>query len=389
MFGRTVFNTGNLSPEVEWPSDEAEEEPVLAAIELGDLSRLLSKAVSETLSPFEGRRIGFALSGGVDSSMLLFLVKRAMPDLDVVAYHSDWDYPPKSELRYAEMAASFADVPLKVIDVSPARQLPHLDDALTKVRNISYSTPPVYMVFEEMANDDVEVAVNALGLDELFAGYTFHKSYYERKRFRFIPYSKTLSGYRICQSVNRRYGTEKAWFLAHVAPSHAKPFVVDSDVDLARLYEERIRARTTWNSMHNFLLEALTSNFGNMIARAAEANGLNILYPYMHRELMRKCLDYPPQVKVNKAPVRALMRQEFGFPEELANRGEKWDKVGWGGTGIPYYQDQSYMQAIEPDMAIAGDWFTKEGIKTLSELGTKPSVQGLKMALFLKILELV
>ncbi|MHA2602718.1 MAG: asparagine synthase C-terminal domain-containing protein [Candidatus Thorarchaeota archaeon SMTZ1-83] len=390
MFGRTVFGTEHLTPEIPKLSNEIASEPTqLDNAELSLLSDLLFEAVTDSMSAFENKKIGLALSGGVDSSLLLYLLRQCCKNADVVAYHSDWNYPPKSELEFAKLAAEFTDVPLKIVDVSPDKQIPHLDEALSRTKTISYTTVPVYMVFKKMADDGIDVAVNALGLDELFAGYTFHRSYYERRRFRFVPYSAFLLKYRIVQAAARRYGSDKAWFLAHVAPHYATRLVKDSHVDIARLYEENLKASTMWTSMHNFLLDAMAYNWGNLIARPAHANGLEIIFPYLHNGLIGKCLEYHPLAKINKAPVRELMRSRYNFPEEIARRGETWDKVGWGGTGTPYFQDASYMQAIDPDPTVAKEWFTDHGVRKLSELPTKPTVLALKMALFLRTAEIV
>jgi len=390
MFGRTVFGAENLVQEIEWPRDDASEAPSsLSKSDYEELSELLFKLTRETFKDYKDSKLGFALSGGVDSSLALYLLKRIFPDIDVTAYHSDWDYPLNSELEYAKIAADFAKAPLKVVDVSTPKQIPFIDDALSKTKTISYSTIPVYMTFNEMAKDGVDIAVNALGLDELFAGYTFHRKYYERSRIHAVPDIKSIAKLRYGPPLARRYGTDKAWFLSHVAPLHATQFVKDSDIDIGELYEKKIKTKTMWNSIHNFLLDAMLHNFGNLISRSAKSCNLQVVYPFMHKEFMRKCLDLNPAVKVNKAPIRTLMREYYGFPNVLAARGENLDKIGWGGTGDPYFRDKKYMETIHPDKRIAQDWFTEEGMKSIEAFDINPDVRILKMALFLKTLELV
>ncbi|MHA2149251.1 MAG: asparagine synthase-related protein [Candidatus Thorarchaeota archaeon] len=391
LFGKTVFENVHITPEIEWPKDSVDQDNLtFSDAQLEELSNLLSKTVVETLREFVGTKIGLTLSGGVDSSLVLYLLKMVYPDADVVAYHSDWHYPPTSELQYAKMAAEFAHTPLEIVDVSPNKQLPFMDDALSKTKTISFSTIPLYMVFKKMADDGIEVVVNALGLDELFGGYTFHRRYYERSRIRFLPRMSLLSKGRLGPAVARRYGRDKAWFMAHTSPLNSTPMVRESKVDFDKFYEEKFKANTLWNSMHNYLLNSMVYYTGNLIGRPAIANGLKIVFPYMHKALMRQCLDYHPFAKINKAPIRSLMRQTYNFPEELASRGEKWgDKIGWGGTVIPYVQSSSYMDAIKPDMSTAQEWFTKAGLRQLSEIGTNSKASAISMALFLKTLELI
>ncbi|MHA2424851.1 MAG: asparagine synthase-related protein [Candidatus Thorarchaeota archaeon] len=390
MFGRTVFGAENLTQEIEWPRDDAPKAPSeLSKTDYEAITELLFKLTRDTLGVFVDSKIGVALSGGVDSSLILYLLKKQYPDADVTAYHSDWGYPPKSELEFAKMAAEFAGAPIKIVDVCTSKQIQFIDDALSKTKTISYSTVPVYMTFQEMANDGVDIAVNALGLDELFAGYTFHRKYFERSKLRVLPGIKTIAKMKYGPALARRYGTDKTWFLSHIAPLHSTPFVRDCELDIGRLYEEKIKATSMWNSIHNFLLDAMLHNFGNLIRRSGKASGLNVIYPFMHKEFMRKCLDLNPVVKVNKAPIRALMRETFGFPEVLAARGENLDKIGWGGTGDPYFQNKEYMDAIRPDKTLAKEWFTDRGMASINEFDSNPNVRKLKMALFLKTLELV
>lgn len=391
LFGKTVFENVHVTPEIEWPKDEPLDDlPSLNESQLEELKNLLLEAVANTLSSFKDKKIGLALSGGVDSSLVLYLLKKIYPAADVTAYHSDWHYPPTSELRYAEMAAKLSNTRLKVIDVSPSKQLHFMDDALSKTKTICFSTTPVYMVFNEMAKDGMDIAVNALGLDELFGGYSFHRSYYQRSRMHLLPRMSVLTKGRIGPAMARRYGTDKAWFMAHTSPLVGEALVQDSNVDFEVLYEEKIKAKTLWTTMHNYLLNSMVYFVGNLIGRPAKANGLDIVFPYLYKPLMRKCLDYNPEAKINKAPIRKLMREEFAFPEELASKGENWgEKIGWGGTIIPYIQDKNYMDAIKPDQTIAGDWFTDAGLRNLSMLETRPKSNALNMALFLKTLELV
>ena len=390
MFGRSVFDTNHLSPDVplmqdtdDWVTSE------LTPEELDTLSDSLHAMVRNTLGPHSNKRIGYTLSGGVDSSLLLYLLKQVYPDCEVVAYHTDWKYEPKNELPYAKIAAEFAGVDLKVIDVSPSAQIPHLDEALRRVRTISYSAPPVYMVFKAMADDEMEIGVNALGLDELLAGYGVHNAYYERGRAQFLPYSNTFMNSRFGREALRRFGNDKAWFLAHAVPRSATKYVSDSTIDFSRIFDEDVKGEFLWTKMHNWSLDAMTNNYGDLIARGAKAAGLDVVFPYMDAQLMKLCLAYPPLAKKNKAPARHLMRLRYSFPEELASRGEKWDKIGWGGTGIPYFQDNEYMRYITTNLDEGRDWFTPVALKELSELQSTPNVRALHMAMFLKTIELL
>jgi asparagine synthetase B (glutamine-hydrolysing) len=390
MFGQSVFNMKDQSPKIAWPLPKTEHKtPSLTSNELNELAHLLRNAAKTSLKQYENSRIGLTLSGGVDSSLLLYLLREVFPRSDITAYHTDWKYAPRSELKYAEIAASHSKTPLKVIDVSPKAQIPFIDEALSKSLTVSYTEIAVYMAFKAMAEDGVDVAVNALGLDELFAGYTVHRRFYNRSRLQFIPSNRRLMNYLPYRFISLKLGTDKAFFFSHNIPNYGTQYVSDSNVDFNEIYREKIESGDLWTNIHKWTLFAMINNFACSIIRPAEANGLDVLFPYMDHELMTKCLSYNSQAKMNKAPIRRMMRETFGFPNEITSRGEQWDKIGWGGTIAPYLTSKEYMSSIMPQHSNPEDWFTKAGLKEYRTFPDKPSVRALHMAMFLKTLELV
>jgi asparagine synthetase B (glutamine-hydrolysing) len=390
MFGQSIFGLKDKSPEISWPKPEMKHHtPSLSSAELDELAQLLRSAAQRTLTKYENARIGLALSGGVDSSLLLYLIKDVFPNSDVTAYHTDWKYAPRSELKFAEMAADFTKTPLKMIDVSPTAQIPHIDEALSKSLTMSYTAIPVYMTFKTMADDGIDVAINALGLDELFAGYTVHRRFFKRSRLQLIPHIKRFMNLRPYRYASLKLGTGKAFFFSQNIPYSGTKYVLDSNVNFNELYSEKIESENLWTTIHNWILWAMVSNFASSMIRPADATGVDILFPYMDHELMAKSFSYNPQAKFNKAPIRLLMREAFGFPEELASRGEQWDKIGWGGTIAPYLASKEYLKSVAPSKSNPNDWFTSDGMKDYRTFPDKPSVRALHMALFLRTLELV
>ena len=75
--------------------------------------------------------------------------------------------------------------------------------------------------------------------------------------------------------------------------------------------------------------------------------------------------------------------------EELAKKGEEWDKIGWGGTISPYLASKKYLNSITPKKTSPKEWFTTKGLKEYQTFPEKPSVRALHMAMFLKTLELI
>jgi asparagine synthetase B (glutamine-hydrolysing) len=390
MFRRSVFGMPDLAPPIVCPPQHLPESGTrLTETQLGELVHLLEGAACRSLDKYHGKEVGFTLSGGVDSSLLLYLIKRVYPDIDIVAYHTDWGFAPRSELRFAKLAADFVGVKLRVVDVSPKAQLAHIEEALPAARTLSYSTVAVYMVFQTMARDGMDVAVNALGLDELFAGYTVHRRFYNRSRIRFVPPIRRLTGWNPYRYACFKWGIDKAFFMADNLPDYASRMVRGSTIDLSEVYDQKIASKDLWTDIHKWILWAMVSNFANAISRCARPHGLSVVYPYMDHPLMKQCLQYSPIAKMNKAPIRYLMRNIFHFPEDIPSRGERWDKIGWGGSADPYFAKKEYMSAVQPRKDTSREWFTSRGLSEYRRLGTKPTVRALLMALFLKTLEVI
>ncbi len=390
MFDLSIFNNSNLSPDISWPDQSiGQADQPLTKEKLEELSSLLINATRNIIQPHLGKKIGFTLSGGVDSSLLLYLMKKVYPDIEVTAYHTDWKFEGRSELQFAKMAADFVDVPLKVIDVSPEAQVPYIEEALAHSKIVAYSLVPVYMAHHAMKQDDITIAVNALGLDELFAGYTIHRRYYSRGKIHFVPHIPQLTPNRLYRGASLKWGGNKTFLLANSAPNYSTRFVESSSIDLSKIYEEKIRSSDLWLEIHRWILWAMKGNYANLISHPALANGVTVLFPYMDKELMEKTHEYGPLIKKNKAPIRALMRDFYRFPPELSQRGENWDKIGWGGTISPYLASKKYLNSITPQKTSPKEWFTTKGLKEYQTFPEKPSVRALHMAMFLKTLELV
>jgi asparagine synthetase B (glutamine-hydrolysing) len=387
MLGQSVFDVKMIVPDIFWPPDEAPtSNKDLLKTDYDKLVEQLEASVRKSLTGCEDKKVGLTLSGGVDSSLALFLIKRVFPEIDLVAYHTDYQTPERSELQFARITADFVGVPLRAVAASASAQAPFVEETVIKHKLIDQNATCAYMAFKTMAEDSVDIAVNGLGLDELFAGYTIHRRYYERSAFHYLPFSEFLQSSKYYREACRRWGSDKAWLLSDIAPRLSTTYVKESNVDFNQIFSS-IQKKYLWNTIHNWILHAMINSFANNISVMARLNGLDVIYPYMEHNLMKLCLSYSPSARWNKAPIRKIMRETYGFPSEIPARGEKWDKLGWGSMPVTYFDSKEYMSIIKPNLETAKDWFTPDGVKELKDISQARSVRSLHMALFLKILE--
>jgi asparagine synthase (glutamine-hydrolysing) len=136
-----------------------------------ELATVLRRAVRTTLP--ENMPVGFLLSGGLDSSLVLALAAEYMGS-GLPAFSIGYEGVPalQDERRFARAAAHHAEADLYEVEISPRQVLPllrktvwHLDEP-----NQDPITVPSYAVFGA-ARERVRVVLTGDGADELFAGY--------------------------------------------------------------------------------------------------------------------------------------------------------------------------------------------------------------------------
>jgi len=351
-----------------------------------NLLSLLKQAIIDSLVDAGSiKRVALLLSGGVDSSLLLRLVKDVYPELDVTAYHTV--FGTNDELKYAKLAAKHANTPIESVDVSPIMQAPHVTNALLAVKTVSYSTVPVYLAMKRIAESNHDIVLNALGLDELFAGYTIHKRFLI-KRPAVIPFIRWSNSYY--RHAGSRWGTDKAFILYNTCIIPSSRLVKDSSYDPDEFYNS-LKRKTLWDTIQTWTIKAMQGTFASLMTRAAEVFDLQVVFPYMNEKLMRYALSLRPEIKKNKAPIRFIMRHILKMPEEIVRRGENWDKMGWGAIPLStYYSSDQYMRSITPsriDTRIHY-WFTNVMNSKFWKNGRVPNRVGLQILIFLKLLEL-
>ena len=122
--------------------------------------------------------VGFALSGGIDSSILVSATKSLDPNLELnnFTYSSGDSY---DEVKWSQMMNSYVNGNLNEVKVNQNEIVDDLNKLVT-LQGEPFGDTSIYAqfkVFEKVREKGIKVLLNGQGADELFAGYIGYPGY--------------------------------------------------------------------------------------------------------------------------------------------------------------------------------------------------------------------
>ena len=185
-----------------------------------DIERELRTIIRENISAHNPDRISLALSSGVDSNLMLSLIRNEYPKLDIKCISVSFDET--SEANYAKEIAVSRDTDFYDVTVdNPLKDLPLLISIIKEPRWNLYQ-----YYFIEKSKQLSNVLFTGDGGDELFGGYTFR-------------YKKFLELLKAEDDWKQR--------VRHYLDCHERDWVPDQD----KIFGENIRF--SWSSIYSLL----------------------------------------------------------------------------------------------------------------------------------------
>lgn len=162
----------SAEPERYWRAENGERRTIPFGEAATELRGLLEGSVRRHLR--SDVPVGFALSGGVDSSAMLALARGALgPAAELHAFGYVSDDPALSEESYQVIAAQSAHATLHPVRFT-ANDLERELDTLMQVQGEPFASPTIYgqyRIFRAAREAGMKVMVGGQGADEIFAGY--------------------------------------------------------------------------------------------------------------------------------------------------------------------------------------------------------------------------
>ena len=258
--------------------------------------------IEKKLEPTNGQEISIALSGGVDSTLMLYLLRKTKPDVKINALSIKFANS-IDETSAASKIAEKYNADHHVIHLE--NYLSELPKAISIIKLPFWDLHWYYVVKKSQTMS--KTLVSGDGGDELFAGYTFR-------------YKKFLS---LTSENSSPHEKVKAYLECHER---------DRVPDQENIFNQK--CQFSWNSIHDTLLSffdnnlprleqvyladyngKLLYNFNPINSRITDYFKMNQLTPLLNNELLTTAIHIPTKYKydidneIGKLPLRNILEK--------------------------------------------------------------------------------
>ena len=296
-----------------------------------DLERLIKNAV--TLRMRSDVEVGALLSGGIDSTSLVCLVKDLLLSDDLKTFTADFGEKEFSERRYVEKTlaktgfhGSFVHVNAKLInntlqDVLLTRESPFR----------SMSVILQYLLFQFIhESSDVKVILSGEGADEVFTGYTSDLYAYLISLLQKWKFSKFIYEFRC---IAKKTNNSTMQMIQMLIVRIANELFAASNIRVKRGFNCNLkRKKNRWcqcdmlkNSLYrglsfSALQEYLANNDRNSMRFSIETR-----VPFLDYRIVTRSFAHNTEEYIENGVTKILLRQitESLIPEEISQRNDK------------------------------------------------------------------
>ena len=328
---------------------------------IGQLNQYLTKAVQRQM--LSDVPVGFFLSGGLDSSLIVAIAKKLYPEKKFPCFTidiGDWSGGSENfanDLFYAKKVAELLDVELNIVKAD-INILDHFDEMIWHLDEPQADAAPLNVLnIAQLAREKgIKVLLGGAGGDDIFSGYRRHQAVSLEKYFQFIP---TGVGRFIKNTIN---------FLPNTSTFVRRLRKIASNLDKSTL--QRMSGYFNWlpiekvhslfsnewqeklkNYNPNLYLEHLSNDIPsdksllnqilyweiksflvdhnlNYTDKMAMAVGVEARVPFLDTELVEFSLTIPPALKMKNGEAKYILKKvaERYLPKEIIYR----PKTGFG-----------------------------------------------------------
>jgi asparagine synthase (glutamine-hydrolysing) len=287
--------------------------------------------------------VGSALSGGLDSSAIVALMREQMQKEKQLytfsaVYDKTWE---KDETRYIEELAKYLNIESNYTYPTAQRLMADLDKLIYHQEEpfASASLFASWCVYSEARNKNIKVLLNGQGADELF-GYEYMAAFYFYELLRNVKIGRL---FREIYLFNKKqiFGTKFTFklfaflllpkFLKNKAIGSFQPIIAK---DFFNKYKNKSNFFTTFfnsktfnENVKNHLLHKL-----HHLLRVEDKNSMTFSVegrvPYLEYKLVEFAMNIPSKYKVKDGEIKYILKQSMQslLPEKIYKRN---DKIGY------------------------------------------------------------
>lgn len=302
--------------------------------------------------------VGALLSGGVDSSAIVYIAKKKINNLKTFTIDfksSKESY--SSDLPYAKLVSKHLNVPLEVVEVTPEKMITNLEKMIW-ILDEPIADPAalnVYFISKIAREQGIKVLLSGTGGDDIFTGYRRHKALKIEKYLNWIPknyISISRSFLNLLSKdilIMRRIDKALSGFEMENEDRLINYFKWTNREDLEELFSSELKSALKGNNPNKVIIDYLNTlgeNFNQMDKMLAIEQrfflgdhnliyndkmsmyaGVEIRVPFLDKDLVNLASEIPLKYKQNifhnkfilkkafenKLPKKVLYRSKNGF----------------------------------------------------------------------------
>ena len=267
---------------------------------LDSIENIISKNIKQNLENFNIKKLCIALSGGVDSTLILASIRKIFPDLEIEAISIKFANSVDETITAAKIAETF-QANHHIIELE--NYLSELPNAISKVQLPFWDLHWYYVT--KKSSTISNILASGDGGDEIFSGYTFrYEKFLSLTNSNSSPIEK-VKAYLSCHERDRVDDQElifqnKSNFSWNSIYDHLLPYFDNSLSGLEQVFLADYNGK-------------LLYNFNPINSRIAEKFNIQILTPLLNEELISYGLKLPTKFKydasrnIGKLPLRSLL----------------------------------------------------------------------------------
>ena len=301
-----------------------------------ELDYLLTESISERL--ISDKPVGFLLSGGLDSSLIVSIAAKVINKKNINAFNLGFDIESYDESNDAELVTNYLGIQLFKKKLSPT-ELINLFPIFFKRFDEPFTDPASFPLMEisKFAKTKVDVVLTGDGGDELFGGYNNYSYIALLKKFSPIFYILQKSYF---PNILKKFGNHKMKLLGNLFSYKDNisrfAFMRSARKDFKSVYKSINHLEVINSYFKDYNLLKKEKDFVNKIMKLDILNTLNDNYlqktdlstmafslesrsPFLSKKIIEWSLTLPSKYKVSLFSKKIVLKKlaEKYLPQEI------------------------------------------------------------------------